>query len=164
MKEIKLTRGMVVLVDDSDYEELSRHSWYALKAPRTWYAARSAWVLLPLPHYKTTYMHRVIMGCVKGDGKEIDHIDGDGLNNTRANLRIATHTENMRNNRKYSNNVSGYTGVSWNKQKNKWVAFIRVDGHTRYLGYYSDPAEAARAYDSAAREFHGKLAVLNFPD
>lgn len=97
---------------------------------------------------KSVYLHRVIMGVT--DPKiDVDHIDGDGLNNRRSNLRAVTRQKNLRNkHRTYG--TSKFIGVCWFKQTSKWHAQIKVDGKRKHLGYHSDEESAARAYDAAA--------------
>ena len=91
------------------------------------------------------------------DGYEIDHKDGDKLNNLDDNLRICTHTDNMKNKKKYKNNTSGFTGVTWHKRDKKWEANIKQE----YLGHFNTKEEAARAYNAAAIKYFGEFAVLN---
>jgi hypothetical protein len=107
-------------------------------------------------------MHNVIMSFL--EGYEIDHKDGDGLNNQRYNLRVTTHTQNMKNQRLRSNNTSGYKGVTWHKGAGKWYAQIQVDGKRTYLGLFTILEDAARAYDTAALEHYGEFARLNLGD
>lgn len=94
---------------------------------------------------------------------QIDHIDGDGLNNTKQNLRICTQSENVMNQSIRSDNSSGYKGVWWDKQTNKWRAGIIISGKTVYLGRFDFLVNAARAYDFAAKELFGEFSKLNFP-
>lgn len=109
-------------------------------------------------------VHRIVFALVHGYlPEEIDHIDGDGLNNYPENLRAATRDENARNVR-MKTNKSGYTGVCWRKDCKKYQAQITADRKNRHLGMFDDPIEAAKAYDKAAREYHGEFATLNFPE
>lgn len=98
------------------------------------------------------------------DGMSVDHIDGNGLNNQRSNLRLATHGQNMMNRRKHVNNTSGYTGVCWDKGAEKWRATLSYRGKTLHIGRFQEPADAALARDKLARELHGEFAQLNFPE
>jgi hypothetical protein len=107
-------------------------------------------------------MHRALL-AVAGP---VDHTNGDGLDNRRANLRAATCTENARNVRVHRDNLAGWKGVSKAppRVRARWRARIWVDGRELRLGYFDDPEAAARAYDAAAREYFGAFAALNFPD
>ena len=155
MKEIKLTKGMVALVDDEDYEWLNQFKWYAGKGWNTYYASRNAKlngkrILLN--------MHVAIMGTSTG---LVDHIDGDGLNNQRYNLRRCTRAQNGMNRSPNKNSTSKYKGVY--KAKGKYVAAIAVNGTQAYLGTFTLDSDAAKAYDKAAKEHFGEFAYLNFP-
>jgi hypothetical protein len=157
MKEIELTRGQVALVDDCDYDLLSRRSWTAVKANSRFYAA----------HYyrdngkcRSIHMHRFLLNPLPG--LVIDHIDGNPLNNRRSNLRIATHQQNLFNQRGRSK--SGFKGVRLIKNPaNPFVAFITINGKMRHIGVYPTAELAAMAYDRRAIELRGEFAFLNFP-
>lgn len=163
MKEIPLSQGKVALVSDEDYDHLCQYRWCAHRGgPRSSaYAVRNTgkW-----PHRTHTQMHRVIaerMG-LEIAGLEVDHINGDGLDNRRSNLRVATAAENRRNRRRSSNNSSGYKGVSFNRHARKWAAHIGTGGAFLHLGYFVSKEDAAREYDSAARKYFGAFARTNF--
>lgn len=154
-KSIPLTNGKVTLVDDGDFDWLNQWKWQGAKS-RTFYAVRRAgW-----PVRKTVIMHRLILGI--SDEYEVDYINGNGLDNRRKNLRVATRSQNQANRGPQRNNASGYKGVMWNKGKRKWRARIQVEGRRIHLGYFDDPVEAAKAYDEAARKHFGKFAKTNF--
>lgn len=160
MKKIPLTQGLFTLVDDDDYPYLSQFSWYAKSSGGdTFYAYRSVG---SYEKYKKVIMHREIMN--PPDGLIVDHIDGNGLNNQKSNLRICTHAENMHNRRMNRENTSGYKGVCFAKNMNKWLAQIVVGGKKIKIGYYDDLLEAARAYDVAAVHYFGGFANINFPE
>lgn len=155
MREIALTRGRVALVDDEDYARVACYRWHAGAG----YAQRS---VLVNGKRRTEFMHRFILGAVPGE--ITDHIDGDGYNNQRTNLRPCTHGENCRNARKQrTGNSSRYKGVCWHKQIGRWVAFICCDNKSEYLGTFTSEVDAAIAYDAAAQRLHGEFARLNYP-
>jgi len=154
--EIILTRGKVAVVEAIDYEFISQFKWFAFPAHNTWYACKAG----PRSGGKRLlFMHRVIMGAK--DGQMIDHIDRDGLNNCRGNLRFCTRAQNLHNQGKHKTNTSGFKGITWHN--GKWQTSIRNDGANIYVGRYDDPTDAAKAYDEAARRLHGEFAVTNFP-
>jgi hypothetical protein len=159
VKEIPLTQGKVALVDDEDYEYLSQWKWWAMKNGKNWYAGRNSRTIDGKRF--NVYMHRVIMQA--GPGQQIDHRDGNACNNTRSNLRFATHSQNQGNQRRNSINTSSYKGVTWQKNDKKWVSKINKNKQRYHLGYFDDPIEAALAYDRAAKELHGEFARINFP-
>jgi hypothetical protein len=146
MKKIKLTRNKYALVDDEDYDELNQHKWYAHKTKNTSYVRR---------RQKTIHMHRVIMN--PPSHLHIDHIDGNGLNNQKENLRICTGTQNQGNSKIRKDNTSDIKGVSWHKVNNKWVSHISINGKRKNLGYFSDKNEAKNAYTRAAKEHFGEF-------
>ena len=95
--------------------------------------------------------------------EETDHIDNNGLNNTRSNLRVCTITENHQNMRKGINCSSQFKGVSWDKRDKAWTAQIQIDKKQHYLGSFESEIDAARAYDKAALRMFASFACLNFP-
>lgn len=160
MKEIPLTRGLVAQVDDRDYDVLMRLApWHATKdkRKRTFYAVHS---YSDGGENKMLFMHHVIKGRKYGD-RELDHIDGNGLNNQRSNLRWGTRTQNRANSAKYRSGTNRFKGVSLFKQTGKYRARIGEAG--RHLGFFVLEEDAARAYDRAAIEMYGEFARLNFP-
>jgi hypothetical protein len=152
-------------VDDADFEWLSQWKWCVNRTPNHWYACRHEG---PRVAQRIIFMHREILGAPRG--LEVDHIDGDSLNNQRSNLRLATRRENKRNQRyKKAGASSQYKGVFWNTKCQTWCATICVtptDPTKReqhlYLGRFDSEVAAARAYDAAAREHHGAFAAPNF--
>lgn len=159
MITVPLTQGYATDIDDAD-ADLAGLGWYANVQSPNVYAA------LSLPHHARAHLHRVIMARIVGrvlkSHEIVDHIDGNGLNNCRINLRLCTRAEDLRNRRMPKHNTSGYKGVSWDKQRGMWIAIIRAHKTRHYLGHYDDPIEAAKAYDTAARDLHGDFARLNF--
>jgi hypothetical protein len=154
-KVIPLTQGKETIVDDEDYEILSRYKWRAFAGnhyKRVFYAVR---YLREKAKDRTIRMHREILNVP--DGFYTDHIDGDGLNNRRSNLRICTVSQNGLNRRSHCKNRSGYKGVDhqrWWKQM-RWRARIQINGKRIHLGHYKTKEEAAAAYDHAARTLGG---------
>lgn len=158
-REIELTQGYVTIVDDDLYEALNAHKWCIHRSGRIIYANRGVWIDNRCQH---VFMHRVIIGAEPG--MRVDHINGDTLDNRRANLRTCTPAENNRNRRiRRADNTSGYKGVSWHAKRGKWHAHIRHEGRLRHLGYFDNPIGAAHAYDAAAIEMFGAFARVNFP-
>ncbi len=139
MKKIPLTRGYVALVDDHDFEHLSRYKWYVLKVRNTQYAVRNKAKHEPKP--TTRCMHRDIMEPQKG--LDVDHMNGDGLDNRRRNLRVVTRAENNKNLGIDRRNTSGVRGVGWCAQRKKWHARIGVGGRLVNLGFYRSLHTAA---------------------
>lgn len=156
MKEIQLTQGKVALVDDDVYEWAVKLKWQAHYEGNVWYATRS----VKLPRPALLRMHRMILSAP--DGVPVDHINRNGLDNRRENLRLCTQSENMANRGPEKDNALGLKGVSWDKVNKKWRAQIRWHGKSKAIGRYNSPEEAARAYDAAARELHGEFAWTNY--
>jgi hypothetical protein len=156
---IPLTQGQNAIVDAEDFEQLSKWDWHARFEPRgkKFYAQRKG----PPPDYPIILMHREILGC--SPEEEPDHKNGNSLDNRKQNLRKGTHAQNLLNKRKGVDNRSGFKGVYWKKQLGKWASQITFNGKQHHLGYFLSSEDAARAYDSAAREYHGEFALLNFP-
>lgn len=157
-RAIPLTQGFVAIVDAADYEALAAFVWTASRNRSTIYAGRKARDDDGVR--RTIKMHRVIMG--PPPGLVVDHINGDGLDNRRANLRICTHSENQRNRRSANGSSSQYLGVSWIAQRSKWQARIRYGGKQHHLGLYPSEIDAAKAYDAAAQKHFGQFANPNF--
>lgn len=152
MKQIPLYgkngKGFYAVVDDEDYSILSRYRW------NYWHGA----VLRTfLDHGKchVWYMHRIIMNPRRGF--EVDHINGDPLDNRKENLRVARHRDNLQNIKMSKKNTSGYTGVWWNKAMKKWAASIRTRGEQRYLGAFDTKEDAYKAYLKEAVKVRGRF-------
>ncbi len=150
MKIIQLTQNKVAIVDDEDYEELNKFNWTYIKSTYTYYASRNDY-----KNNKVVGMHRVVMNCPKG--MEIDHINGDGFDNRKSNLRICTRSQNNYNNRIRKNNTSGIKGVWWNKRNKKWCVGIRIRYKNKHLGSFSDINDAKLAYEKAAKLYFGEF-------
>jgi len=123
-----------------------------------WYQHKDGYAVCNISRKKIR-LHRLITNAPYD--MEVDHINGNKLDNRNYNLRICTKAENQRNRSKQSNNSSGYKGVSWHKGMNKWTANIGINGKREYIGSFSDKDEAARAYNQAAIKHHGEFAKLN---
>lgn len=141
-------RKVLVMVDDEDYELLNQFNWQCGNDK------------MIRRHGERTLMHRLIMKAP--DHLEVDHIDGNRLNNQRSNLRLCTSSQNKCNRGPRSDNKSGYKGVSWHKQNQKWTVRVKTP-HGKYLscGCYHDIREAAMAYNKVAKRLHGEFAYLN---
>lgn len=154
-KEIPLTQGKIALVDAEDYSKVisADTKWRAQRSYNTWYAVRS---IYPGGIETSQMMHVFIMGS-----KGIDHINGNGLDNRRENLRIASLSQNKQNEQKRKNGSSQFKGV--HKHHTKWRAKITINHEIIFLGRFSEERDAAIAYDKAARKHFGEYACVNFP-
>jgi hypothetical protein len=160
MKKIPLTQGKFAIVDDEDFEWLNQLKWCAKKNRHLWYVVRGGkqngvrWQMK---------MHRLILNAP--DGIEVDHRDGNGLNNQRANLRLCSRQQNCANKRVRNQFVSSqFKGVCFLKRRKKWLANISFNNRTQFIGEYTSEVEAARAYDKKAYQLFGEFAHLNFPE
>ncbi len=151
MRKIALTKGYSALVDEMDFEVLSRWKWQYASG----YAVHSTHAS---GHSVQLKMHRFLTEAKRGE--IVDHIDGDRLNNCRANLRIVSSSVNAQN-RMNEAHLENFKGVYFCRQKEKYVSSITVNGHKKTLGYFDDPIQAALAYDVAAVEWFGKDAATN---
>lgn len=155
VKEIPLTQGQVAMVDDEDFEELSKHKWCIQASRGMNYAKRKVFVD---GKPKMLVMHRAIMG-IPPDGYVIDHIDGNGVNNQRSNLRFCTPRQNYQN--RHCVSSSKYPGVSWSKKTKKWASHIRINKDIKNLGSYYNEIDAFRAYYDAVLALGQE--ILDFP-
>lgn len=156
--EIRLLHGAVALVDDEDAELVAPYKWRESRGGRSVYAATT--VIVPGKGPRVLHMHRLI--CAPGPGLFTDHINHDGLDNRRANLRACTPAQNSAN-WAHQPGACPYRGVN-PQTRGGWIARIAVSGTRLYLGSFAEPLSAARAYDAAALKHHGDFAILNFPD
>lgn len=156
-KWLALSKDRFALVDSDDFKRVSPWLWSVLvrRSPYTPYAMRRQ-------DHKTIYLHRFISRAP--DGMDVDHIDGNGLNCRKYNLRICTHAENQRNYTKcHKKTSSKFKGVRLDKDGIRWVSHIKLNGKTSYIGSFNTPEQAAHEYDKAALFRFGKYAKLNFP-
>ncbi len=158
---IPLTQGKYAIVDPDDFYWLSRHKWTASRVYTKFYAVRSE-LCRTSGKRKSLRMHREIAHTP--EGLECDHINGNSLDNRKANLRSATRQQNCWNSRKRRpKSLSKYKGVSYSKRGRPWKAQLIVDGKRIYLGSFDKEKAAAKAYDAAAKKYFGDFAALNFP-
>lgn len=154
--EIPLTQGKVALIDAEDTERVLKYQWHACHRPPNWYAATSA----ERRRGRVIYLHRLITNAKKGE--HVDHINGDGLDCRRENLRICTNAENRRNMR-VQRGESRFKGVARCRTSatRVWEAYIWFNNRKIALGNYETESEAARAYNAAALKYHRDFACLN---
>jgi len=158
MIKIPLTRGYYAHIDEEDYHLIKDFKWLAFNGRNTMYAARQT--RDTKGKCKTIFMHRIILSTP--EGLYTDHIDGNGLNNTRANLRMATAIQNSTNKiKKWGNCI--YRGIVYLKKENKYKAKIMHNRKEIHIGRFDTALEAAKAYDKKSLELNGEFAALNFP-
>lgn len=161
MKRIPLSgTNRFAIVDDSDYPIVSRFEWRLRNYGHLHYAGTGG--------SPAVAMHRLVMGCLGERSKIVDHVNGNGLDNRRENLRFCTHTQNYYNARKRKNTTSKYKGVSFFRATGQWRAQLhyRENGNVvrLELGLHDDESIAGRAYDASARQYFKEFARLNFPE
>lgn len=172
MKTIQISRGLQVKLDDEDYERLANIQVNYRSKPLRWQATycstdkargKFVWYASKTINYKKWRMHRYIyfLRGIDIEGKEIDHKDGDGLNNQFSNLRIATSSQNKTSRSVRADSKSGFKGVEYHKQNKNWCGYIIKNGKKTHLGVFSTPEEAALAYNKAAIELWGEYAWTN---
>jgi hypothetical protein len=149
---VPLTRGYEAVIDACDVPLVDEFNWYARPHRKTVYALRNDY---SGESPRTVFMHRIIADTP--DGFQTDHIDGNGLNNRRDNLRHATNSQNQHNRPAYKTNKSGFKGVCWLKTQKKWQAQISCKGKKHHLGNFDCPELAHEAYVAASKKLHGKF-------
>jgi hypothetical protein len=161
-RRIRMSGPKYAKVDPADYKRLRKYEWLVMKSRNSYYSLRIK------PGKKggsesQIYMHKEILKVPKG--MVVDHINRDSMDNRIANLRAATHSQNMCNKRKCSGaTYSKYKGIHWHKLHRKWKAAITFEKKRIYLGSFDNEIDAAKAYDEAAKKYHGEFACLNFPE
>ncbi len=158
MKKIELTQDQVALVDDADFDDLNQWKWHAHKDPARaiGYQFDAQRKVVIAGERAVLYMHRYLMNPTSD--QQVDHIDGNPLNNQRSNLRLCTNQQNNRNVGKRRDNTSGHKGVTWHVKNAKWRSRIQIDGKETHLGYFDDISDAAQAYKDAAAKYFGDFA------
>jgi hypothetical protein len=146
---VTLTQGYVAVIDAVDVPLVEGRNWYVHKNQCGNIYARNG------THPNRIHMHRVILNCAVH--MQTDHIDGDGLNNRRCNLRQATCAQNIRNQGIAKHNTSGFKGASWHNLRSKWQAHIQVNNRSKHLGCFSTPEDAHAAYCEASAKYHGEF-------
>lgn len=155
MLKIPLPDDYETLIDDADALLIAGFPWRVL------FKGRSSNYVHAWNGNQHVYMHRLIAGA--GPKQLVDHWNSDGLDNRRNNLRTASPSQNLANQRPQRGRTSQYKGVYWDKARQRWTATIHINGKTRSLGRHKTEDAAARAYDHAATEAWGRFARLNFP-
>jgi hypothetical protein len=151
---IPLSKGKFALVDDDVFNIVNKYKWTYTEPGYAYRHDYSSGIR------KRIYMHRFILD-IQDTKKVVDHINGNKLDNTKINLRVCTHKENIRNSGLYSDNTSGYKGVSFDKNRNKWISYISVDRKFKYLGRFNCKHVAGAAHNKAAISLYGDFAKLN---
>jgi hypothetical protein len=157
VKEIPLHGGGVAIVDVIDYARVSKYVWYLRQRGRTRYAFRK------VTNTSDQLLHKFLVE--ETNGLQVDHENGDGLDNRRSNLRLATPLQNATNRRKKAGTTSPFKGVSRRRRSETkpWAAHIQIDGRSANLGSFANEEEAARRYDEAVRTHYGEFGRYNFP-
>ena len=156
MKLVPLTKGHSAMVDDDDYERVSKFKWHVSREIAGWpkYAKVSRGRVIG-DTTKVLYLHRFILEAP--DNMQVDHIDGDGLNCQRSNLRLATNSQNCCNRRLPSNNTTGHKGVTKRKRDGIYEAYIKTGGQLIYLGSFKDFSKAVEVRQAAEKQYHGEF-------
>lgn len=157
MKVIQLPKGYTAIIDDVD-SDLIAFKWYLCVLPEKTYVRGNAGTK------RQQYLHRFIMERMIqrpiNRGELVDHIDNNPFNNCRENLRLATHSQNVQNQKIHSNNTSGFKGVSFHKKRSRWQATISIKGKQKHLGFFQTLDDAYKAYCKAAKQYYGEFARL----
>ena len=151
-----------VLIDAEDYDLVKDYTWCYIKGYNTPYAQSTIWRPNKKQKQKSLLMHRLILGLEEGDKKYVDHINHNGLDNRRCNIRVVTCHQNLANQKAKKGAVSKYKGVHWSLSTNRWRVSIKTEEKRHYVGVYKNEKQAARAYDKEALDFYGPFALVNF--
>lgn len=152
VKEIILSNKSISLVDNKCYKRLNKYNWFTgNKYVQTKIKVNNKILNI--------YMHRLIMNAPKG--VQVDHIDGNKLNNQKSNLRLVTNGQNQMNSKNTKGSSSKYKGVTWDKNRNKWTVHICLDWKIKHLGRFEKEIDAVKAYNEVAKELFGEFANLN---
>lgn len=157
LEHIKLSNGLVARVDKTDFEAVRCFPWFAVKQGNIWYAHAN---VTDCQGHRILKMHRMVAGALRGQA--VDHRNGDGLDNTKGNLRLATKSQNAANGAKHKDGKSKFKGVSFDKQTGKWRAQLFAQGKRVNIGRFVLEEDAARAYDGAAKQAFGDFSRTNF--
>jgi hypothetical protein len=157
VKILQAINGDLFTVDDDDYDKVAGHNWTIIFQKNS----KAVMGLTRCANGKVVRLHRLIMGLTEGDGKVVDHIDGDPTNNCKSNLRVCDQRGNRCNSGRRLNNYSGFKGVSYHKSHKSYQAVIAYNGKVKYIGTFKDPVEAAKAFNEEAIKIHGEFARLN---
>jgi hypothetical protein len=158
IKLIPLTRGKIAIVDADNYDWLMKWNWSLTGsiAKDNFYASR---MIVRKKKWIPIWMHRVVIGARQGE--IVDHINGDTLDNRRANLRKCTTSQNAQNHKILSSNTSGVSGVTWHKRDHLWQVAIRDRGKRIYIGFFKEKERAIQEHEEAIKKFHKEFARLN---
>jgi hypothetical protein len=159
-RKIYLDEGKWTILDLQDYYRYAGFKWCIGGDEGKFYAIRGQ--MISPADSRIVRLHRLIMNAPKG--LLVDHRNGDSLDNRRENLRLATNAQNQLNSRKRKNATSRFRGVYFHKEHGKWAAYIIEAGKKIFLGYFYVEIDAAKAFDKAAKKYHGEFARLNFPE
>lgn len=159
MKLIPLTQGLFSMVDDEDFDRANQFKWHAVKKGNTFYAGRA--LRMPDGHWIDYKLHRFLLDAP--DGVPVDHVNRNGLDNQRANIRLATVRQNVWNSCGHNGKTKGVTRYTDRKTR-IWQATIHIGGRKKFIGSFNSEIEAALAYDKAAIALRGEFAFLNFPE
>lgn len=145
-----------VLIDDEDYDKIKGYIWHIYKRPYTFYCGTFYKID---GKQKTIDLHRFLTNCPKGF--DVDHINRDGLDNRRSNLRICTRSQNIQNQKIHKDNRYGARGLYWDKSRKKWQVRICINYKTIHIGRFENKEDAINAYNEAAKKYHGEFARVS---